>query len=62
MTDFDPSSYHVGFVVVDKLELGRVLSEYIGFPANLHSTNCFPHSATIQSSTLFDLVNDSVVK
>jgi hypothetical protein len=30
----------VGFVV-DKMALGQVFSEYFGFPANLHSTNCF---------------------
>jgi hypothetical protein len=29
----------VGFVV-DKLSLGQVFSEFFGFPANLHSTNC----------------------
>jgi hypothetical protein len=29
----------VGFVV-DKMALGQVFSEYFGFPANLHSTNC----------------------
>jgi hypothetical protein len=28
----------VGFVV-DKMALGQVISEYFGFPANLHSTN-----------------------
>jgi hypothetical protein len=26
--------------VVDKVALGQVFSEYFGFPANLHSTNC----------------------
>jgi hypothetical protein len=29
----------VGFVV-DKVALGQVFSEYFGFPANPHSTNC----------------------
>jgi hypothetical protein len=26
--------------VVDKVALGQVFSEYFGFPANFHSTNC----------------------
>jgi hypothetical protein len=26
--------------MVDKVALGQVFSEYLGFPANLHSTNC----------------------
>jgi hypothetical protein len=30
----------VGFLV-DKMALGHVLSEYFGFPANLHATNFF---------------------
>jgi hypothetical protein len=29
----------VGFVV-DKMALGQDFSEYFGFPANLHYTNC----------------------
>jgi hypothetical protein len=29
----------VGYVV-DKVALGQASSEYFGFPANLHSTNC----------------------
>jgi hypothetical protein len=29
----------VGFVV-NKVPLGQIFSEYFGFPANLHSTNC----------------------
>jgi hypothetical protein len=29
----------VGFVV-EKVALGQVFSEYFGFPAILHSTNC----------------------
>jgi hypothetical protein len=36
---FEPGSGHLGFVV-DKVALGQVFSEYFGFPANLHSTNC----------------------
>jgi hypothetical protein len=26
--------------VFDKLALGQVFSDFFGFPANLHSTNC----------------------
>jgi hypothetical protein len=26
--------------VVEKVELGQVSTEYFGFPANLHSTDC----------------------
>jgi hypothetical protein len=31
MTSFDPSLYHVGFIVVNKVAIGRVFSEYIRF-------------------------------
>jgi hypothetical protein len=30
----------VGFLA-DKVALWQVSSEYVGFPANLHSTNCY---------------------
>jgi hypothetical protein len=33
--------------VVDKVALGQVLSEYFGFPANLHSTDCSTITLTI---------------
>jgi hypothetical protein len=36
---FDPRSDHVGFVV-DRVQLGQVLSEHFGSPANSHSTDC----------------------
>jgi hypothetical protein len=36
---------HVGFVV-DKVALGQVFSEYLGFPADLHSTNFFTITIT----------------
>jgi hypothetical protein len=32
-------SGHAGFVV-DKVAPGQVFSEYFGFPANFHSTDC----------------------
>jgi hypothetical protein len=32
--------------VVDKVALGQVLSEYFGFPANLHSINFFTITIT----------------
>jgi hypothetical protein len=35
---FDPRSDHVG-LVVDKVDLGQVLSEYFGSAANPHSTD-----------------------
>jgi hypothetical protein len=35
---FEPGSGHVGFMV-DKVALGQVFSECLGFPVNLHSTS-----------------------
>jgi hypothetical protein len=35
---FEPRSVHVGFV--DKVALVKVFSEYFGFLANSHSTEC----------------------
>jgi hypothetical protein len=34
-----PGSSNVGFVV-NKVALREVLSEYFGYPANVHSTDC----------------------
>jgi hypothetical protein len=52
---FDPSSDRVEFLV-DKVVL--VFSEYLKFPANLHSTNC----SIIYHPTPYSLDAASVIK
>jgi hypothetical protein len=37
--DAEGSGSYLIWVVVDKVALRQVFSEYFGFPANLHSTN-----------------------
>jgi hypothetical protein len=50
----------VGFVV-DEVELGQIFSEYFGFPANSHSTDCslfIHHHLSSEAGTIGQLVAD----
>jgi hypothetical protein len=42
------------------MALGQFLSEYFGFPANSHSTNCFTFINHRANPTLCSLDTDSV--